>query len=402
MPEFTPAKILKQHYQVFGHFYQVELRGGEQVACRSVVEIVRREEIPALPDAIFIMMNPGSSEPLEPVQQLVKLRNLARMKVSLVATKSDPTQYQLMRLMQQMGWRYVRVLNLSDLINTRGAGFARQYNALESQTGFDSHSIFAEERKPELTQQLKRQRGAPIVLAWGLNVALDPLIHQCLNSIGHLEGITGLLVEGSKKKYRHPLPALQVQKQQWVTDMVARLGGAAQSDKPKVIFAHGKESGPWGSKIRVLAELAKSKGCEVDSIDYTDLVDEPDGRVARLVGLLKEEEGPVILVGSSMGGYVSLVASENHKVAGVFLLAPALQMPGYERQAYQSKAKRIEIVHGWGDDICDPQHSIDYAKTAGCELHLIEGDHRLNSSLDEVLVLFAGFLDHLFEVLEEA
>ena len=150
----------------------------------------------------------------------------------------------------------------------------------------------------------------------------------------------------------------------------------------------------------VLAELAKSKGCEVDSIDYTDLVDEPDARVARLVGLLKEEEGPVILVGSSMGGYVSLVASESQTVAGLFLLAPALQMPGYEKQHYRSKAKRIEIVHGWSDDICDPQHSIDYAKAAGAELHLIEGDHRLNSSLDEVLILFAGFLDHGLDVLE--
>ncbi len=391
--EFIPAKILKQHYQVFGHFYQVQLRGGEQAACRSVVEIVRREDIPALPDAIFIMMNPGSSAPAEPVPQVVKHRHLARMKVSLVATKSDPTQYQVMRVMQQMGWRYVRVLNLSDLINTRGAEFARQYHALESQTGFAAHSIFAEQRKPELMHKLKRQRGAPIILAWGLNEALDPLIHQCLKSTGHLKGITGLLVEGSKKKYRHPLPALQVQKQQWVADMVAKLGGAAPSDEPKVIFAHGKESGPWGRKIRMLAELAQSKGCEVDSIDYTDLVDEPDARVARLVGLLKEEEGPVILVGSSMGGYVSLVASESQKVAGVFLLAPALQMPGYEKQRYHSKAQRIAIVHGWSDDICDPQHSIDYARQVGCSLHLVDGDHRLNSSLAQVLVLFGGFLD---------
>ena len=395
MPEFIPAETLKQHYQVSGHFYRVDLRSGEQVMCRSVVEIVRREKIPAHPDAILIMMNPGSSEPVEPVQQLVKPRNIARMKASLVATKSDPTQYQVMRVMQQMGWGYVRVLNLSDLINTRGAAFAKQYHELESQTGFDAHSIFAEERKPELTRRLKRQRGAAIILAWGLNEALDPLIHQCLQSIGHLKGITGLLTLGSKKKYRHPLPALQTQKQQWVTDIVAKLGGPAHSDKPQVIFAHGKESGPWGHKIRMLAELAQSRGCAVDSIDYTDLVDEPDARVRRLLEVLNQETDPVILVGSSMGGYVSLVASEQQAVTGVFLLAPALQMPGYERQSYQSKAKRIEIVHGWSDDVCPIEHSIKYAQGANCELHLIEGDHRLNSSLDEVLSLFALFLDHV-------
>jgi predicted esterase len=359
---------------------------------------VRQGEAPANPDAIFIMMNPGSSEPTEPVDQRLKEHNVARMKVSLVPAKSDPTQYQLMRVMHKMGWQSVRVLNLSDLINTRGTDFARQYIALELSTGFDAHSIFSERRKTELAQKLKRKRGAPIILAWGLNEALDPLIHQCLQSIGHLKGVTGLLTEGSKKKYRHPLPALQRQKRQWVRDMVVALGGGAAVEKPQVIFAHGKESGPWGSKIKALAALAHGRGCEVDSIDYTDLVAAPDARVERLVSVLKAEEGPVVLVGSSMGGYVSLVASEQVAVKGVFLLAPALQMPGYEKQRYDSKAGRIALVHGWSDNICDPQHSIAYAHQANCTLHLVNGDHRLNSSLPQVLVLFAGFLDELFEI----
>ncbi len=73
----------------------------------------------------------------------------------------------------------------------------------------------------------------------------------------------------------------------------------------KVIFSHGKESGPWGSKIKAMADLAESKGCEVDSIDYTDLVDEPDARAERLIAVLQQETGPVILVGSSMGGVCS-------------------------------------------------------------------------------------------------
>jgi alpha/beta superfamily hydrolase len=160
----------------------------------------------------------------------------------------------------------------------------------------------------------------------------------------------------------------------------------------KVIFSHGKESGPWGSKIKAMADLAESRGCEVDSIDYTDLVDEPDARAERLIAVLQQETGPVILVGSSMGGYVAMVASEQCAVQGLFLLAPALQMPGYERQSYASKAKRIEIVHGWGDDVIPPEHSIEYARQADCSLHLISGDHRLNSSLDTVLELFGLFL----------
>lgn len=318
MLEFIPAKALKQHYQVSGHFYTVDLGKEELINCRSVVEIVRGEKIPALPDAIFIMMNPGSSEPLEAVQQVVKHRNIGHMKTPLVAAKTDPTQYQLMRVMHYMGWAYVRVLNLSDLINSKGTDFVSQYHDLESRTGCYVHSIFTEQRKPELTQKLKRQRGGPIIMAWGLNDALDPLIHQCLISTSHFQHITGLLIEGSKKRYRHPLPALQTQKQQWVNDLVTELGGPVHRTKPKVIFAHGKESGPWGSKIKALAKLAKGRGHEVDSIDYTDLVDQPDARVARLVALLKKASDPVILVGSSMGGYVSLVASESVDVDAVF------------------------------------------------------------------------------------
>lgn len=48
-----------------------------------------------------------------------------------------------------------------------------------------------------------------------------------------------------------------------------------------VLFAHGKESGPWGSKIQHLAAIAERLGAQVVSPDYGDLPD-PDARVARL------------------------------------------------------------------------------------------------------------------------
>ena len=77
----------------------------------------------------------------------------------------------------------------------------------------------------------------------------------------------------------------------------------------KVYFSHGQESGPWGSKIKRLAAIAKEQGCEVDSVDYTKIKD-PDLRVERLLDILESESGSFVLVGSSMGAYVSLVASE--------------------------------------------------------------------------------------------
>ncbi len=125
----------------------------------------------------------------------------------------------------------------------------------------------------------------------------------------------------------------------------------------KVLFSHGKESGPWGSKIVHLAELAKKRGCDVDSIDYRAISD-PDSRAEHLIDILQKEEGDTILVGSSMGAYVALVASAQVKVAGVFLLAPALYIPDYKRQEYTRENQHLAIVHGWSDDVIPPEHSI--------------------------------------------
>ncbi len=52
--------------------------------------------------------------------------------------------------------------------------------------------------------------------------------------------------------------------------------------KMKVYFSHGKESGPWGTKIKKLATIAKEHGCSVESIDYTD-IENPDLRVRHLL-----------------------------------------------------------------------------------------------------------------------
>lgn len=161
----------------------------------------------------------------------------------------------------------------------------------------------------------------------------------------------------------------------------------------KIYFSHGKESGPWGNKIKRLAEISLGYGHHVESIDYSDLLD-PDLRVERLLNTLKGEKEHFCLVGSSMGGYVSLVASELVQPEGVFLLAPALYLPGYAKQTFTPSCQ-IEIVHGWSDDVVLPENSITFAQSIECSLHLISGDHRLDSSIAVVEQLFAQFLGRL-------
>jgi len=164
---------------------------------------------------------------------------------------------------------------------------------------------------------------------------------------------------------------------------------------PTVYFAHGKESGPWGTKIQHLAAIARRRGCQVESPDYSAIPD-PDARVDLLLGLASGKPD-LLLVGSSMGGYVSTVAAHTLDTRGLFLMAPALYIPGYRAQRYHPSTRRIAVVHGWHDDIVPVRHSIEFARETHSELHILDGDHRLNDVLPVVGQLFEGFLQRVLE-----
>ena len=61
-----------------------------------------------------------------------------------------------------------------------------------------------------------------------------------------------------------------------------------------VVFSHGKESGPWGSKITTLSNVANDMGFGVESIDYQDL-DCPEARLERLKETIAEKCNDVVL-----------------------------------------------------------------------------------------------------------
>ncbi len=228
--KFIPAKDLKKHYNVFGHFYSIYLNSKDKIDCRSVLEIVAKNTTHfninylsnQLAEAVFIMMNPGSSKPLGKVDNNISWNNINHLEISLVPTKPDTTQYQVMRLMHYYNWKHVRVLNLSDLRDPKGNNFAKRYRQLENQTGFTAHSIFDSERINELNLKLKRKRSAPIICAWGVSDDLNPLIDRCIAQIGNLH-LTGLLKDGNK--YYHPLPSLQRAKEEWIKKMLLKLSG---------------------------------------------------------------------------------------------------------------------------------------------------------------------------------
>lgn len=157
-------------------------------------------------------------------------------------------------------------------------------------------------------------------------------------------------------------------------------------NKFHLVFSHGKESGPWGSKIAAMAEHIKNQfECEIHSLDYQQ-INSPDERAEYLMRYLESLSGPIVLVGSSMGGYVSTLAATNKDVAGLLLLAPAFYLQGYSQQnptienpAFQNK--NTIIIHGWHDDIVPFVNSVKFAKEHSAKLVLVDDGHRLSNSI---------------------
>ncbi len=150
-----------------------------------------------------------------------------------------------------------------------------------------------------------------------------------------------------------------------------------------VCFSHGKESGPWGSKIRAMADLARARGHQVDSVDYQG-IDDVDARVAKLVEHCRTVALPLVLVGSSMGAYVATAASAQLRPRALFLLAPAFHLPSHGLGAPPPHADSVTIVHGWNDDVVPAENSVRFASAHRCTLHLVDGDHRLKENIDDV------------------
>jgi len=161
-----------------------------------------------------------------------------------------------------------------------------------------------------------------------------------------------------------------------------------------ICFSHGKESGPWGTKIKRLADLAKTAGWQVESLDYQGM-DDPHARVDKLIAWCAQQSEPLVLAGSSMGGHVALAAAAEVTPRAVFVMAPAVYVSGYEQWTPKSPDCPVTIVHGWHDDVIPWQNSLRFAEEGNATLTLLNDDHRLIDQLDDVARCFSAFLDKL-------
>lgn len=169
------------------------------------------------------------------------------------------------------------------------------------------------------------------------------------------------------------------------------------------ILSHGFESGPGATKVTALAEVAEQLGWSHERPDYTDL----DGRLelgthgdvaARLQRLLDlaraaAERGPLVLAGSSLGAFISAMASQQVPVAGLFLLAPPVQMAGAPR--LEAADVPLSIMHGWDDELIPAAQVFEWARARRAQLRLVDDGHRLGRHVAAGADAFAQLLQRL-------
>lgn len=146
-----------------------------------------------------------------------------------------------------------------------------------------------------------------------------------------------------------------------------------------VVFLHGLESGPSGSKVDY---LRATYGTDNFSAANCRKVDDLENRIEICLKHIRAIGKPVFLVGSSFGGLVAALIATRHPelVTGMVLCAPAL----HRKQAEEidlHRAGPVTIIHGEQDDVVPIQESYDFCrKFQAVRMLVVKDDHRLSDN----------------------
>jgi alpha-beta hydrolase superfamily lysophospholipase len=143
-----------------------------------------------------------------------------------------------------------------------------------------------------------------------------------------------------------------------------------------VLFVHGLEGSPQGSKARFLSEHFDARTPAIDTSDFEGCV----RAIEQEIGARR----PDVLAGSSFGGAVVLALLLRGAFSGpTLLLAPAWR--AYRLDPRLPQGVPVLIAHGMRDTIVDPEDSRALAAsgTPGrVELCEVDDEHRLQSLVD--------------------
>ena len=196
----SKSKELREQFNITGLFYK---NGG--FSFRKYLNIKLKTSSKTIPDLMLVMMNPGSSKPLNEKDNFNKE----------TPTIPDNTQDQIMQVMLQCGFEYARILNLSDKRESKSGEFYKNIDTLDKK-GI-AHSIFDDRRIDDFEDLFVKD--IPVIFAWGVSSKLRGLARQAVERIGN-ENIFGIKKVDYDWAYYHPLPRIYKDRIKWVDDIV--------------------------------------------------------------------------------------------------------------------------------------------------------------------------------------
>ncbi|MFC3176481.1 DUF1643 domain-containing protein [Undibacterium amnicola] len=194
---------MRTKFEVTGLFYETN---GHKL--RKYLDIKRVSAEANDPDLMVVMMNPGSSYPLDGIDN------------NAMPSEAEPdtTQQQIMKVMDAAAFNYARILNLSDI---RTSDSNELYRFLKSETCSSvEHSIFSTNRKSELAELFVND--VPVIFGWGVNQALIPFAKNAMESL-RINNPLGILKPNTRYSYYHPLPRIYVKQLEWVQHVTSQI-----------------------------------------------------------------------------------------------------------------------------------------------------------------------------------
>ncbi|MEH6638294.1 MAG: hypothetical protein V7717_03360 [Porticoccaceae bacterium] len=191
---------MRTEFEVTGLFYE---SGGYKL--RKFLDIKRTDTVQSIPDLMVVMMNPGSSYPLDGIDN------------NSISSEAEPdtTQQQIMKVMDGASFDYARILNLSDL---RTPDSNQLYKFVKSdKSKLVDHSIFSTNRKTELNQLFIQN--IPVIFGWGVNAALTLLAKLAIESLC-INNPLRMPKPGTQYSYYHPLHGIYEKQLEWVQHVI--------------------------------------------------------------------------------------------------------------------------------------------------------------------------------------
>tara|TARA_R110002126_G_scaffold142546_5_gene288469 strand:- start:29827 stop:30417 length:591 start_codon:yes stop_codon:yes gene_type:complete len=190
---------MKNQFKITGFYYE-ELG----FKFRKYLDIKNIKSACKTPDLMVIMMNPGSSRPLDSIDNNTKESEAV----------PDNTQSQIMKVMLNCNLQYARVLNLSDLREAKSNIFYTRIKDMEN-AGIP-HSIFNENRQDDFNQLWVDN--TTVIYGWGVSNKLKPLALKAIEACSAPTPY-GILKAGTNWAYYHPLPPIHSKQVDWVNNV---------------------------------------------------------------------------------------------------------------------------------------------------------------------------------------